>query len=346
MVYILGNSERISYLDIAKGIAIVLVILGHIYNENPIKIWLYSFHLPLFFFISGCLLSSKNVTNVNMGKIIRDKVRSLIIPYFSFSIIITCLWGIETYLTKRTDLTMGSIENNLISVITFRGIEALWFLPCLFAIEIIFIFFIKHLIHKEIIISTIIIISLLPFVKLSNNIYYLEIVRVFVGLVFLGSGYYLFKSISKIDNIIFPIVFLMINIIIANYNGFVDIYSVTLNNYLLYYVSAFCGIIGILLLCKKIRQIRTIEFIGVNSLIIFATHLQVMAIVFKLLGKITKHSSLYLRDNVLWGIVVLCVVILMEMPVIYIINKWFSFLLGRRKFYKEKEYERDLVLTR
>ena len=49
------SSKRLNYLDYAKGIGILLVVLGHIYNNNT-KLWIYSFHMPLFFIISGYLL--------------------------------------------------------------------------------------------------------------------------------------------------------------------------------------------------------------------------------------------------------------------------------------------------
>ena len=53
----MGNAKRLNYLDFVKGFAILLVVLGHIYDiSNPIKIWLYSFHMPLFFIISGILI--------------------------------------------------------------------------------------------------------------------------------------------------------------------------------------------------------------------------------------------------------------------------------------------------
>ena len=44
-----SRAERISWLDTLKGIAIVLVVIGHIYTNQSIFNWLYSFHLPLFF---------------------------------------------------------------------------------------------------------------------------------------------------------------------------------------------------------------------------------------------------------------------------------------------------------
>lgn len=46
----LAEKQRIPYIDTLKGFTILLVIIGHIYSmNNPIKIWIYSFHMPLFF---------------------------------------------------------------------------------------------------------------------------------------------------------------------------------------------------------------------------------------------------------------------------------------------------------
>ncbi|UTY38328.1 hypothetical protein NMU03_11665 [Allocoprobacillus halotolerans] len=45
------SHQRIKYIDIAKGIATLLVIIGHLsYTPPGIKAWLYTFHIPLFFF--------------------------------------------------------------------------------------------------------------------------------------------------------------------------------------------------------------------------------------------------------------------------------------------------------
>lgn len=46
--------ERIEYIDIAKGIGILLVIAGHLFAyRGPISRWIFSFHMPLFFILSG-----------------------------------------------------------------------------------------------------------------------------------------------------------------------------------------------------------------------------------------------------------------------------------------------------
>ena len=54
-------SKRIEFVDVAKGIATILVIIGHLsYTPDMIKIWLYTFHIPLFFFLSGFVLNTHN----------------------------------------------------------------------------------------------------------------------------------------------------------------------------------------------------------------------------------------------------------------------------------------------
>lgn len=51
-----AQSKRILWIDYCKVIGICLVLIGHTYPNNPITDWLYSFHMPLFFFISGLTL--------------------------------------------------------------------------------------------------------------------------------------------------------------------------------------------------------------------------------------------------------------------------------------------------
>lgn len=50
--------NRIGYIDMSKGLAIILVIIGHSsFVPNNAKLLLYSFHIPLFFFLSGFTLN-------------------------------------------------------------------------------------------------------------------------------------------------------------------------------------------------------------------------------------------------------------------------------------------------
>ena len=74
-------SKRIDSIDVARGIAILLVVIGHAITSttNPINLFFLSFHMPLFFIISGiCLKADNNVGS--FWKYIRGKAKHLLIP--------------------------------------------------------------------------------------------------------------------------------------------------------------------------------------------------------------------------------------------------------------------------
>lgn len=77
-----NTKNRIEYMDIANGIGIILVIIGHMPIKNEYcRDFIYSFHMPLFFLISGYFF--KHTDN---KKCLRKIFKSLIIPY-----VITCI---------------------------------------------------------------------------------------------------------------------------------------------------------------------------------------------------------------------------------------------------------------
>ena len=83
------KKERIPEFDMFKGVAIVLVVCGHILSRNwenvidnhPVYTWIYSFHMPLFFFISGYLIDyTAGSRSICYG--LKKKALSLLVPYF------------------------------------------------------------------------------------------------------------------------------------------------------------------------------------------------------------------------------------------------------------------------
>ena len=87
------KKNRETWIDMLRGIGALLVLLGHLVPEtSKLKFYIYSFHMPMFFFISGYLFKYKN----NIKYLIKDKFKKLIIPYFVFnviSLVITVILG-------------------------------------------------------------------------------------------------------------------------------------------------------------------------------------------------------------------------------------------------------------
>ena len=93
-----AEQSRAEHLDIAKGIGITLVIFGHLSQSSEmLRILVYSFHMPLFFLISGYL----NKENRTLKKLKKDAV-SLIRPAY-------IILGIDTLLHQK-DCRNGKLE--------------------------------------------------------------------------------------------------------------------------------------------------------------------------------------------------------------------------------------------
>ena len=55
------KKERLAVFDVAKGLGILLVVFAHINYTNIPLVYIYSFHMPLFFLISGIFFDTKKI---------------------------------------------------------------------------------------------------------------------------------------------------------------------------------------------------------------------------------------------------------------------------------------------
>ena len=95
---IVSKKERLHWLDYSKTIGMYLVVLGHVKdNTLLLKGIIYSFHMPLFFFLSGFL----HKLRIGGGKFCVSLVKQLVIPFFIFN-------GL-TLLTKIKDIQTNGL---------------------------------------------------------------------------------------------------------------------------------------------------------------------------------------------------------------------------------------------
>ena len=89
--------NRIIYIDIAKAICIILVVIGHYSPENQpqwyaaINHFIYSFHMPLFLFASGFIFKPTHTDGSAYKALIIKKIKRLLVPYFTCSVIVITL---------------------------------------------------------------------------------------------------------------------------------------------------------------------------------------------------------------------------------------------------------------
>lgn len=131
---------RNASIDNARAIAITLVIIGHIYGINDaIREFIFSFHMPLFFVLSGIFFRPKT----EFIDSIKSSLRPILGPY----IIFFCIGFVYWLMTRRLSGFDPSVSNwmPLLGFFSGRYIDlfvdpALWFLPCLFVAGLIYNF--------------------------------------------------------------------------------------------------------------------------------------------------------------------------------------------------------------
>lgn len=139
--------KRIQWIDIAKGIAILAVVVGHvsIIPWEPYRKIIFSFHMPLFFIAAG--YTSK--TDLSWKAVKKLAIR-LLVPYVFACIlvgIVNLLQG-SNFPTEVMRMLWGSgVPAQYGPGVPVTGAEsiptvgALWFLPCMFFSKVLFSIF-------------------------------------------------------------------------------------------------------------------------------------------------------------------------------------------------------------
>lgn len=205
-----------------------------------------------------------------------------------------------------------------------------WFLFALFVSEILFISILKYLKSNKLItlITGILFIISLTIHTENHNI--LVLFRCFIANGFLYVGYYGYNLIiNKNLSILFIIALCVANIILSHFNGLVDLWSLQFGNIFSYTICSILGSVSIIYLFKKINQSSILKYLGENSLIIMATH---QVLLEKFINVVTGGQY-----TCLTGFIILILIVLIEVPIIYVINRYLPFMIG--KFPKKKKVQ-------
>lgn len=107
------GSKRENWVDIAKGIGIVLVVMGHACCPKIPHGIIYSFHMPLFFFLSGFFISRQ--CKNDFYTYLKKNIKSLLLPYFYFNLISIAFNYIMSIIFHK-ELLVGNVQDNLIGI--------------------------------------------------------------------------------------------------------------------------------------------------------------------------------------------------------------------------------------
>lgn len=119
------NNERLPFIDIAKGIGILLVVIGHLLHSSTLPgMLIYQFHMPFFFLISGyCYNQDKYTGHISMFA--KARGMQLLVPLACFNLLLMCL-----SFRLFPDYTAESFSDHMMG--------ATWFLLVLYGASILY----------------------------------------------------------------------------------------------------------------------------------------------------------------------------------------------------------------
>ena len=134
-----SSGLRLKYIDIVKGVAILLMVYGHwdtTYSSVDIRL-IFSFHMPLFFIISGYFLKAETPC----GLFLRKRAKQLLSPYYITAAVTLTMTGLMTWYNGREmwdsarpvilRLLYGCPDMNKyvhVDALSIGGVGPVWFL--------------------------------------------------------------------------------------------------------------------------------------------------------------------------------------------------------------------------
>lgn len=124
----MGN-KRVAYLDIAKGIGIIMVVWAH--ARGPFSNYMYLFHMPLFFLISGYLYSE----NKPLKQFLIGKIKSIYIPFVFWNVLVV---AVKTIINPERLVSNMKLTGQILLTLNKDGqfFGATWFLGSLFLVSV------------------------------------------------------------------------------------------------------------------------------------------------------------------------------------------------------------------
>lgn len=301
-------SKRIEWIDIAKGILRVLVVLGHSEISGVAASVINSFHMAVFFFLAGLTIK----LNENKNLFIVKRLKGLIMPYIVLAFIFL---GYQFMKYKIIGGYKFDLKSGLFSIfIPVSGristtVYGLWFLPCLFLANIA-VYGLGYLyrIKKQLALFSYIIGSAgcILFYEITGVTSILSILPFAVLWLLCGV-----KVKGKLDTIklystqiiiimsILFIVFVGMNYSISHVRF--DLSSMTIGVRSLYILSGLTGSFVIICISMQLEKMKILAKIGKDSLLYYGLHFEVLGVIDKVvkLGVFQTVITIF----VLWWVI-------------------------------------------
>ena len=316
-----SNKKRIDYIDILRGLCIILIVWYHTDHPSFLD---YPFYNSTLFFVSGMLFKPSDIKTF-----LRKKFWRLFIP-FLFFYLIYYLFLIAINLAKYHTVSY-EIYSSIFDVFRwYKDHDAytcnypLWFIWALFWLQFASIILTRFIKQPIYLISISLLVSVLGYLYIQHIPTPFILGRSFTFLVYFIAGYLFFTLYNNKD---------LKTVMIISAAAWVTAYFIRAHFYMPFistaiYCIEFVALSVVLLqLCKIIpsKLIRKVlVYFGINSLIVFGMHDMYLTTLRIATTSIFGNMTLSL------GVMNWLLTLLLMIPTIYILNKYFPIFVGKK----------------
>ena len=342
-----GTKQREEWIDYLRGIGIILMFVGHTSVWNPIVKWIYGFHMPLFFMLSGFLFNKQKWSEVGYKKFAITRFKNYIIPYFIWCVICFIINLPMLYISYRNNNFPLAVIQNLGWIATSVRVDGvflpqnctpLWFLTCLFLSQLVFYWLVRcKPIWQCVLSSAFIAINyVMNYYKAPILPWHFEVSL--IGSTFMLIGYYIKEKrlIDKIKNIIVPISMILVSSAIIMLNGSKDIYYRRYGYHLLVFMvgSVMMGY-SFMWMCKSMKSLYYKNIackLGIYSIIAMALNYSINRYTrgaYQVIDKLTGINMHWVEYPLTIINIAICLFVIYIFQKLVSKNKRLSILIGK-----------------
>lgn len=322
------KSKRLFHVEILQAFGILCVFLGHalrIYHDGGwyfhktqtifafdiIDKFIYSFHMPLFMFLSGFLFYLNKDKIQNAWEYVLKRVKRLLLPFYlaGFLYVLPMICFINPL-----DKSIGFYYT---SFLTLDYTWHLWFLIDLFILTLFFVlyYFKFNKINKYVVLAVLIGINLLATIGPSSCLARIPKFAIFfyLGCLFVENKDFIEKTLARYIWVILSI-FAGVEILLyfAYKNALIDLFGAVL-------AILFFYLLALKLSQKTNGQNKVVSFLSVNLLSLYIIHEPIMVLILKYF-KWGNNGNPFVVSGLMFFVSLLCSILFIKVKD-FILNK-------------------------
>lgn len=280
------SKKRIRWIDNARAVAMFLVFFGHLGDSwfpalKPIHDAIYTFHMPLFFVLSGLFFKPA----IEFVSLLAKRAKTLLIPYYFFSVLALITPAVKllkpSLYTSAGKTADANPLQTIVSIILAQGNAGLWFLWSLFTASLALWITIKitrdNVFALSLTLTMYVVIDfVLKSIPSAAQLPF-QIGKLFESTAYVGLGYLLAKLCNayswdhakKVSKLLLAAASFVVFLLFFEISTNISIPNVLIQCFLSF-LTTIAGITSAICFSLLIPNVRVISVIGKDSLIFYA----------------------------------------------------------------------------